>query len=290
MFYKIIVLALLASSMNSSVIAVQSENSESTESNTSDVSSIPDGVELSPITDDSDKSSDSMKSSRSRSVSPRLEMYGVYVVDDSCKSLTNADISDENEFSVIEIPPSVESISEYAFVGYTKLNTAIMPVKHFRSIIGAFAQIKGQLKRIHVVGCNDKQHANRIITILENEYGFDKKSIKVDVKGEYTIDTSLPGLGCQIPISCANYVAIEIKGVTPNIVDAASFLAIPNIEHITLPESVNRIHAGAFDACKDLKSITLPRAAYENDKSSIEAKGFRKILSKSRKYVTLGKM
>ena len=53
-----------------------------------------------------------------------------------------------------------------------------IPVKHYKKLMPAFAKIQDQIKQIHIVGCNDKKHVDRIIKLSKQDYGFEKNKIR----------------------------------------------------------------------------------------------------------------
>ena len=164
----------------------------------------------------------------------------------------------------IKFPESLEKIEDSAFYGYEKLEKIIIPANVKEIGSRAFSSCY-ELKEVIFEG-----------TPTLGIYAFDRtpwkkeylKENKLDIAGDTLVKVYEDVTECIIPkgikvINDAAFQSTKIKRVIVSegveTIRCAAF-RYSDLECITLPNTIKEIHMYAFDECKNLKKIIVPKS------------------------------
>lgn len=168
-----------------------------------------------------------------------------------------------NEVTNLEIPETVTSISDYAFVGCTGLKTVSIPSSV--TAIGSYAFEKSGITSIDVpnsvksigtdafANCEELQTAvipNSIVEIPK--YLFQNSSKLKQVSLPNTINT----IGYSTFYGCTNLSDIEIPN-SVTVIEQSAFEKCSNLSSIVIPNSVKTLNSSAFSECTGLTSVSI---------------------------------
>ena len=167
------------------------------------------------------------------------------------------------EVTNLEIPETVTSISDYAFVGCTGLKTVSIPSSV--TAIGSYAFEKSGITSIDVpnsvksigtdafANCEELQTAvipNSIVEIPK--YLFQNSSKLKQVSLPNTINT----IGYSTFYGCTNLSDIEIPN-SVTVIEQSAFEKCSNLSSIVIPNSVKTLNSSAFSECTGLTSVSI---------------------------------
>lgn len=168
-----------------------------------------------------------------------------------------------NEVTNLEIPETVTSISDYAFVGCTGLKTVSIPTSV--TAIGSHAFEKSGITSIDVpnsvksigtyafANCEELQTAvipNSIVEIPKCLFQNSSKLKKVSLPN--TINT----IGYSTFYGCTNLSDIEIPN-SVTVIEQSAFEKCSNLSSIVIPNSVKTLNSSAFSECTGLTSVSI---------------------------------
>ena len=168
-----------------------------------------------------------------------------------------------NEVTNLEIPETVTSISDYAFVGCTGLKTVSIPTSV--TAIGSHAFEKSGITSVEVpnsvknigtnafANCEELQTAvipNSIVEIPK--YLFQNSSQLKKVSLPNTINT----IGYSTFYGCTNLSDIEIPN-SVTVIEQSAFEKCSNLSSIVIPNSVKTLNSSAFSECTGLTSVSI---------------------------------
>lgn len=168
-----------------------------------------------------------------------------------------------NEVTNLEIPETVTSISDYAFVGCTGLKTVSIPTSV--TAIGSHAFEKSGITSIDIpnsvksigtyafANCEELQTAvipNSIVEIPKCLFQNSSKLKKVSLPN--TINT----IGYSTFYGCTNLSDIEIPN-SVTVIEQSAFEKCSNLSSIVIPNSVKTLNSSAFSECTGLTSVSI---------------------------------
>ncbi len=167
------------------------------------------------------------------------------------------------EVTNLEIPETITSINDYAFVGCTGLKTVSIPSSV--TAIGSHAFEKSGIISVEVpnsvksigtyafANCEELQTAvipNSIVEIPKYLFQNSSKLKKVSLPN--TINT----IGYSTFYGCTNLSDIEIPN-SVTVIEQSAFEKCSNLSSIVIPNSVKTLNSSAFSECTGLTSVSI---------------------------------
>lgn len=167
------------------------------------------------------------------------------------------------EVTNLEIPETITSINDYAFVGCTGLKTVSIPSSV--TAIGSHAFEKSGITSIDIpnsvksigtyafANCEELQTAvipNSIVEIPKCLFQNSSKLKKVSLPN--TINT----IGYSTFYGCTNLSDIEIPN-SVTVIEQSAFEKCSNLSSIVIPNSVKTLNSSAFSECTGLTSVSI---------------------------------
>ncbi len=159
----------------------------------------------------------------------------------------------------VELPDTVTEIAPFAFEGCSKITTVHLPATIAQIGEGAFSACY-ELLTLTVASGNE--HYSSIDGVLFDKAASTLLQYPAGKTGEVIIPASVVAIGTQAFAGCFRLTTATIPFGVQRI-DAGAFFECSNLRTIQLPASLVAMGAQVFDGCRSLEGITVPQGVVD---------------------------